>query len=196
MRKFLSISIIILSFGMLFTACKVKQKQHDLSSQDSQSIISELLEDDEMSTQLAKTWTINAVNYQADARKDVLYQRGETANLRDYSKESFKLSPDGTVTYTDEGGDKHHGKWKLVDHNTKLKMVLEDKKEVFWDIIKTDKKTLVLHMSINARKVKWDIQKIDDIDIPTAAVFAGFFAGIVDENTQLVSITYQMSPRG
>jgi hypothetical protein len=67
---------------------------------------------------------------------------------------------------------------------------------VLWDILKTDTKTLVLHLSVNARKVNWDIQKLDEIDIPTAAVFAGFFAGIVDENTQNISITYQMSPRG
>jgi hypothetical protein len=117
--------------SMLVAACKVKQKQHDLSSQDSPSIITELLEGDELTNQLSRTWTINKVNYQADAKKDMLYQRGEVANLRDYSKECFKLSPDGTVIHTDEGGDKHEGKWKLVDNNTKLKMVLEDKKRCY-----------------------------------------------------------------
>ena len=196
MRKTLLLCMFFAMISMLVAACKVKQKQHDLSSQDSPSIITELLEGDELTNQLSRTWTINKVNYQADAKKDMLYQRGEVANLRDYSKECFKLSPDGTVIHTDEGGDKHEGKWKLVDNNTKLKMVLEDKKEVLWDILKTDTKTLVLHLSVNARKVNWDIQKIDEIDIPTAAVFAGFFAGIVDENTQNISITYQMSPRG
>ncbi|MFY7827497.1 MAG: hypothetical protein ACOVQ4_10235 [Flectobacillus sp.] len=196
MRKTLLLCMFFALISMLVSGCKVKQKQHDLSSQDSQSIITDLLEGDELTNQLSKTWTINKVNYQADSKKDMLYQRGEVANLRDYSKESFKLSSDGTVIHTDEGGDKHEGKWKLVDNNTKLKMVLEDKKEVFWDILKTDTKTLVLHLSVNARKVNWDIQKLDEIDIPTAAVFAGFFAGIVDENTQNISITYQMSPRG
>lgn len=196
MRKLVMICMLAPVCGLVFTSCKVKQNTNDLSSKEkTSSLLSELLQDDDLVEQLAKTWTVATVNYQADARKDVLYQQGENTNLRDFSKESLQLSKDGKLVYTDDGGDKHHGTWKLTDHQTKLKMVLNDGQTVYWDVLKSAQNSLVLHLSVNARSVNWDVQKVDDIDIPTAAVFAGFFAGIVDENTQQISITYKMTPK-
>lgn len=139
---------------------------------------------------------MNVVNYQADTRKNVLYERGIDANLHDFSKESFKITKDEKVVYTDESGQKLLGIWDLKENNTKLLMEFEDGQEVFWDIMEKNKNQLVIRMSIDARKVKWDISNISEIDIPTAAVFAGFYAGIVDEKTETVNITYKMNPRG
>ena len=75
-------------------------------------------------------------------------------------------------------------------------MEFEDGEEVSWNIIEKNKNQLILHMSIDARKVNWNITNLNKIDIPTAAVFAGFYAGIVDEKTEKVIITYKMNPRG
>jgi hypothetical protein len=196
MKQMMKLIVAILVFSSIVYACKVKQQQSNVSPQKNQTVIVEEVDDESLIKMLSRNWVVNVVNYQADARKNVLYERGIDANLHDFSKESFKITDDEKVVYTDEGGQKHLGTWDLKDNNTKLSMEFEDGQEVSWDIIEKDKNQLVIHMSIDARKVKWDISNISEIDIPTAAVFAGFYAGIVDEKTETVNITYKMNPRG
>ena len=196
MKQMIKLTVAILVFSSVVYACKVKQQQNNLSPQKSQSAAVQEVDDETLVSMLSKNWIVNVVNYQADARKNVLYERGIDANLHDFSKESFKISADEKVVYTDEGGQKHIGTWDLKDNNTKLLMEFEDGEEVSWDIIEKNKNQLVIHMSIDARKVKWDISDLNEIDILTAAVFAGFYAGIVDEKTETVNITYKMNPRG
>ncbi len=188
--------VAILVFSSVVYACKVKQQQSNTASQKNQPMAVQEVGDEDLIKMLSRNWVVNVVNYQADARKNVLYERGIDANLHDFSKESFKITEDEKVVYTDEGGQKHLGIWELKDSNTKLQMEFEDGQEVSWNIIEKDKNQLVIHMSIDARKVNWNISNISEIDIPTAAVFAGFYAGIVDEKTETVNITYKMNPRG
>ena len=196
MKQTMKLIAAILVFSSVVYACKVKQQQSNLSPQKNQPVAVQEVDDESLIKMLSRNWVVNVVNYQADARKNVLYERGIDANLHDFSKESFKITEDEKVVYTDEGGQKHLGTWDLKDGNTKLLMEFEDGQEVSWDIIEKDKNQLVIHMSIDARKVKWNITNISEIDIPTAAVFAGFYAGIVDEKTETVNITYKMNPRG
>lgn len=196
MKQTMKVIVAILVFSSIVYACKVKQQQSNSAPQKIQPIAVQEVDDESLIKMLSRNWVVNVVNYQADARKNVLYERGIDANLHDFSKESFKITEDEKVVYTDEGGIKHSGTWDLKDNNTKLLMEFEDGQEVSWNIIEKDKNQLVIHMSIDARKVKWDISNISEIDIPTAAVFAGFYAGIVDEKTETVNITYKMNPRG
>jgi hypothetical protein len=196
MKQMIKLIVAILVFSSVVYACKVKQQQNNLSPQKNQSIAVQEVDDETLMKMLSRNWVVNVVNYQADARKNVLYERGIDANLHDFSKESFKITEDEKVVYTDEGGQKHLGTWDLKDNNTKLLMEFEDGEEVSFDIIEKNMNQLVLHMSIDARKVKWDITNINEIDIPTSVVFAGFYAGIVDEKTETVNITYKMNPRG
>ncbi len=196
MKQTMKVIVAILIFSSIVYACKVKQQQSNSAPQKNQPVAVQEVDDESLIKMLSRNWVVNVVNYQADARKNVLYERGIDANLHDFSKESFKITEDEKVVYTDEGGQKHLGTWDLKDSNTKLLMEFEDGQEVSWDIIEKDKNQLVIHMSIDARKVKWDIVNISEIDIPTAAVFAGFYAGIVDEKTETVNITYKMNPRG
>ena len=196
MKQMMKLIVAILVFSSVVYACKVKQQQSNTSPQKNQPVAVQKVEDEDLIKMLSRNWVVNVVNYQADARKNVLYERGINANLHDFSKESFKITEDEKVVYTDEGGQKHLGTWDLKDNNTKLLMEFEDGQEVSWNIIEKDKNQLVIHMSIDARKVNWNISNISEIDIPTAAVFAGFYAGIVDEKTETVNITYKMNPRG
>ncbi len=195
MKKIIKLTVAILVFGSVVYACKVKQQQSNLSPQKNQLSAIQEVDDETLVKMLSRNWMVNVVNYQADARKNVLYERGIDANLHDFSKESFKISTDEKVVYTDESGKKHNGTWDLKDNNTKLLMEFEDGQEVAWDIIEKGRNQLVLHLSIDAQKVKWDISNLNEIDIPTAAVFAGFYAGVVDERTERVNITYKMMPR-
>lgn len=185
----------ILVFSSVLYACKVKQQQSNLSPQKNQTVAVQEVDDESLIKMLSRNWVVNVVNYQADARRNVLYERGIDANLHDFSKESFKLTDDEKVIYTDEGGQKHAGSWELRDKNSKLKIEFDDGQEISFNIIEKEKNQLVLHLSIDARKVKWDIKNINEIDIPTSVVFAGFYAGIVDEKTETVNITYKMNPR-
>lgn len=196
MKKMIKLIATILIVGSVVYACKVKQQQNNLSPQKNQPITLTQQDDNEdiIIKMLSKKWIVNVVNYQADARKNVLYERGIDANLHDFSKESFKLSTDETVNYTDGAGKKHVGTWKLKDNNAKLLMEFEDGQVIAWDIIQKNFKHLDLHLSIDAKKVKWDIINLNDIDIQTAVVFAGFFAGVVDEKTQRINVTYRMMP--
>ncbi|MEY4541669.1 MAG: hypothetical protein RLZZ306_3426 [Bacteroidota bacterium] len=196
MKQMIKLIVAILVFSSIVYACKVKQQQSNAAPQKNQPIAVQEVNDESLIKMLSRNWVVNVVNYQADARRNVLYERGIDANLHDFSKESFKITDDEKVVYTDGGGQKHLGTWDLKDSNTKLLMEFEDGQEVSWDIIEKNKNQLVIHMSIDARKVKWDIVNISEIDIPTAAVFAGFYAGIVDEKTETVNITYKMNPRG
>jgi Tfp pilus assembly major pilin PilA len=197
MRKVVQMVSSIILIALSVAACKVKKHQNDLAaSQKTETTFSISQPQQELEVLLVNTWTVNLVNYQADARKEVVYQKGDISNLHDYSKETIKLKKDGTVVYIDEGGEKHEGEWELEDNGTKLSMSFKDGQELNWDIIKKDSHHLDLHLSINAQKVNWDIQNLEDIDLSTAAVFAGFYAGIVDEHTQTVNITYRMTPRG
>jgi len=196
MKQMMKLIVAILVFSSVVYACKVKQQQSNTSPQKNQPVAVQEVEDEDLMKMLSRNWVVNVVNYQADARKNVLYERGIDANLHDFSKESFKITEDEKVVYTDEGGQKYLGTWDLKDNNTKLLMEFEDGQEVSWNIIEKDKNQLVIHMSIDARKVNWNISNISEIDIPTAAVFAGFYAGIVDEKTETVNITYKMNPRG
>ena len=196
MKQMIKLIVAILVFSSVVYACKVKQQQSNLAPQKNQPVAVQEVNDESLIKMLSRNWVVNVVNYQADARKNVLYERGIDANLHDFSKESFKITDDEKVVYTDGGGQKHLGTWDLKDDNTKLLMEFEDGQEVSWDIIEKNNNQLVIHMSIDARKVKWDITNISEIDIPTAAVFAGFYAGIVDEKTETVNITYKMNPRG
>ena len=184
-----------LIIGSIGYACKVKQQGNVSVSQSKSVMVKEPVDDEDFVRLLSKNWVVNIINYQADARKNVLYERGIDANLQDYSKEAFKISPDEKVVYTDGSGKKHHGTWDLKDNNTKLVMEFEDGEEVAWDIIEEAKNSLVLHLSIDAKKVNWNIINLDNIDIPTAAVLSGFYAGVVTENTERVNITYKMFPR-
>ena len=195
MKQTMKVIAAILVFSSVVYACKVKQQQSNSAPQKIQPVAVQEVDDESLIKMLSRNWVVNVVNYQADARKNVLYERGIDANLHDFSKESFKITEDEKVVYTDEGGIKHLGTWDLKDSNTKLVMEFEDGQEVSWNIIEKNKNQLVIHMSIDARKVKWDISNISEIDIPTAAVFAGFYAGIVDEKTETVNITYKMNPR-
>jgi hypothetical protein len=195
MIKMIKLTAAILVFGSVVYACKVKQQNNIAAPKNQLSVAKKPVEDEDFVKMLSKTWMVNMVNYQADARKNVLYERGIDANLQDFSKESFKISADEKVVYTDGSGKKHTGTWDLEDDNTKLVMEFEDGQEVAWDIIEESKNQLVLHLSIDAKKVNWNITDIDNIDIKTAAVFAGFFAGVVTENTERVNITYKMFPR-
>jgi len=188
-------TIIILVISTIFFACKERVQESGSSAQINQIGAVQELDEAMLVKILSRNWVVNVVNYQTDTRKNVLYERGIEANLHDFSKESFKISADEKVVYTDEGGQKHLGTWALEDNHTKLFMQFEDGEEVFWDIIETNKNQLVIRMSIDVRKVKWDISNFNDIDIPTAAVFAGFYAGIVDEKTKMVKITYKMNPK-
>ena len=192
----IKLTVAILIFSSVVYACKVKQQHSNLLPQNNQSVAVQEVNDEMLVNILSRNWVVNVVNYQADTRKNVLYERGIDANLHDFSKESFKITADEKVVYTDEGGQKHIGKWDLKDNNTKLLMEFEDGEEVSWNIIEKNKNQLILHMSIDARKVNWNITNLNKIDIPTAAVFAGFYAGIVDEKTEKVIITYKMNPRG
>lgn len=194
MKKLIKLTATMLILGSVVYACKVKQQQPSLSSEIKQAMLPN--KSDALITEmLAKNWVINVVNYQADTRKNVLYERGVAANLHDYSKESFRLTTEERVDYTDGAGKTHHGTWTLKEDNTKLLMNFEDDQEITWDIINTDKNHLDLHLTVDAKKVKWDIHDLNHIDIPTAVVFAGFYAGIVDEDTQKVNVTYRMMPR-
>ena len=192
----IKLTVAILIFSSVVYACKVKQQHSNLLPQNNQSVAVQEVNDEMLVNILSRNWVVNVVNYQADTRKNVLYERGIDANLHDFSKESFKITADEKVVYTDEGGQKHIGNWDLKDNNTKLLMEFEDGEEVSWNIIEKNKNQLILHMSIDARKVNWNITNLNKIDIPTAAVFAGFYAGIVDEKTEKVIITYKMNPRG
>lgn len=185
----------ILVIGSVVYACKVKQQSNVSVSQSKSIVVKEPVDDEDFVKLLSKNWVVNMINYQADARKNVLYERGIDANLQDFSKEAFKISPDEKVVYTDGSGKKHNGIWDLKDNNTKLVMKFEDGHEVAWDIIEERKNSLVLHLSIDAKKVNWNIINLDNIDIPTAAVLSGFYAGVVTENTERVNITYKMFPR-
>jgi hypothetical protein len=196
MKQTIKLIAAILVFSSVVYACKVKQQQSNLAVAKNQSVAVQEVDDETLVKMLARNWIVNVVNYQADARKNVLYERGIDANLHDFSKESFRITADEKVIYTDEGGQKHVGTWDLKDNNTKLLMEFEDGEEVSFNIIEKNKNQLVLHMSIDARKVKWDISNLNEIDIPTAAVFAGFYAGLVDERTETVNITYKMNPIG
>lgn len=194
MIKLIKLTATMLILGSVVFACKVKQQQTSLSSEIKQAILPN--KSDALITEmLAKNWVINLVNYQADTRKNVLYERGVAANLHDYSKESFRLTTEERVDYTDGAGKIHHGTWTLRDDNTKLLMTFEDGEEITWSIVNTDKNHLDLHLAIDANKVKWDIHDLNQIDISTAVVLAGFYAGIVDEDTQKVNVTYRMMPR-
>ena len=188
--------VAILVFSSVVLACKIKQQKSISTPQKNQSVVVQELDDENLIKMLSRNWVVNVVNYQADARKNVLYERGIDANLHDFSKESFTITKDEKVVYTDESGQKHIGIWDLKENNTKLLMEFNDGQEMSWDIMEKNKNQLVIHMSIDARKVKWDTSNINEIDIPTAAVFAGFYAGIVDEKTETVNITYKMNPRG
>jgi hypothetical protein len=195
MIKMMKVIAAILIIGSVGYACKVKQ-QSNVSAPKNQSVtVKEPVDDEDFVKLISKNWIVNMINYQADARKNVLYERGIDANLQDYSKEAFKISPDETVVYTDGSGKKHNGTWDLKDNNTKLVMEFEDGQEVAWDIIEEGKNSLVLHLSIDAKKVNWNITDLNNIDIPTAAVLSGFYAGVVTENTERVNITYKMFPR-
>ena len=185
----------ILIIGSVVYACKVKQQSNVSVSQSKSIVVREPVDDEDFIRLLSKNWMVNMINYQADARKNVLYERGIDANLQDFSKEAFKISPDEKVIYTDGSGRKHSGTWDLKDNNTKLIMEFEDGQEVAWDIIEEGKNSLVLHLSIDAKKVNWNITDLNNIDIPTAAVLSGFYAGVVTENTERVNITYKMFPR-
>ena len=185
----------ILIIGSVVYACKVKQQSNVSVSQSKSIVVKEPVDDEDFVRLLSKNWMVNMINYQADARKNVLYERGIDANLQDFSKEAFKISPDEKVVYTDGSGRKHSGTWDLKDNNTKLIMEFEDGQEVAWDIIEEGKNSLVLHLSIDAKKVNWNITDLTNIDIPTAAVLSGFYAGVVTENTERVNITYKMFPR-
>lgn len=196
MKQMIKLTVAILIFSSVVYACKVKQQHSNLLPQNNQSVAVQEVNDEVLVNILSRNWVVNVVNYQADTRKNVLYERGIDANLHDFSKESFKITADEKVVYTDEGGQKHIGNWDLKDNNTKLLMEFEDGEEVSWNIIEKNKNQLILHMSIDARKVNWNITNLNEIDIPTAAVFAGFYAGIVDEKTEKVIITYKMNPRG
>lgn len=192
MMKVIAALLIIGSVGY---ACKVKQQNTVSVSQSKSIVVKEPVDDEGFVRLISKNWVVNMINYQADARKNVLYERGIDANLQDYSKEAFKISPDEKVVYTDGSGKKHNGTWDLKDNNTKLVMEFQDGQEVAWDIIEEGKNSLVLHLSIDAKKVNWNIINLDNIDIPTAAVLSGFYAGVVTENTERVNITYKMFPR-
>lgn len=194
MKKLIRLTVTMPLLGSVVYACKVKQQQNNLSSEIKQ-VVQPNKNDALMTEMLAKNWVINVVNFQADTRKNVLYERGIAANLHDYSKESFRLTPEESVDYTDGAGKVHHGTWTLKEDNAKLLMTFEDGEEITWDIINTDKNHLDLHLAIDAKSVKWDIHDLNQIDIPTAVVFAGFYAGIVDEDTQKVNVTYRMMPR-
>ncbi|MBB6002392.1 lipocalin family protein [Arcicella rosea] len=194
MKKLIKLTATMLILGSVVYACKVKQQQPSLSYEIKQAILPNK-RDALITEMLAKNWVINVVNYQADTRKNVLYERGVAANLHDYSKESFKLTTEERVDYTDGAGKIHHGTWTLRDDNTKLLMTFEDGEEITWSIVNTDKNHLDLHLAIDANKVKWDIHDLNQIDISTAVVLAGFYAGIVDEDTEKVNVTYRMMPR-
>lgn len=196
MKQMIKLTVAILVFSSVMYGCKVKQQQSNLLPQKNHLVVVQEVDDETLVNILSRNWIVNVVNYQADARKNVLYERGIDANLHDFSKESFKISADEKVIYTDEGGQKHIGTWDLKDNNTKLLMEFEDGEEVSWNIIEKNKNQLIIHMSIDAQKVKWDISNLNEIDIPTAAVFAGFYVGIVDEKTETVNITYKMNPKG
>ena len=113
MKQMIKLTVAILVFSSVVYACKVKQQQNNLSPQKSQSVVVQEVDDETLVSMLSKNWIVNVVNYQADARKNVLYERGIDANLHDFSKESFKISADEKVVYTDEGGQKHIGTWDL-----------------------------------------------------------------------------------
>jgi leucyl aminopeptidase (aminopeptidase T) len=195
MIKMMKVVAAFVMIGLFGYACKVKQ-QSNVAVQKNQSVtVKEPVDDEDFVKLISKTWAVHMINYQADARKNVLYERGIDANLQDYSKEAFKITPDEKVVYTDGSGKKHHGTWDLKDNNTKLIMEFEDGQEVAWDIIEEGKNSLVLHLSIDAKKVNWNITDLNNIDIPTAAVLSGFYAGVVTENTERVNITYKMFPR-
>lgn len=196
MKQTMKLIVAILVFSSIVYACKVKRQQSNLSPQKNQPAVVQKVDDKSLIKMLSRNWIVNVVNYQADARRNVLYERGIDANLHDFSKESFKITEDEKVIYTDEGGQQHLGTWDLKDDNTKLSMAFEDGQEVCWNIIEKGMNQLVIHMSIDARKVKWDIIDLSEIDLTTAAVFAGFYAGIVDEKTKTVNITYKMNPQG
>ena len=121
----IKLTVAILVFSSVVYACKVKQQQSNLSPQKNQSVAVQEVDDDTLVKMLSRNWIVNVVNYQADARRSVLYERGIDANLHDFSKESFKISADEKVVYTDEGGQKHIGTWELKDNNTKLLMEFE-----------------------------------------------------------------------
>ena len=195
MIKKMKVIAAILVIGSVVYACKVKQQSNVSVSKSQSVVVKEPVDDEDFVKMLSKNWIVNMINYQADARKNVLYERGIDANLQDFSKEAFKISPDEKVVYTDGSGRKHSGSWDLKDNNTKLVMEFEDGQEVAWDIIEEGKNSLVLHLSINAKKVNWNITDLNNIDIPTAAVLSGFYAGVVTENTERVNITYKMFPR-
>ena len=195
MIKMMKIVAAILIIGSVVYACKVKQQSNVSVSQSKSIVVREPVDDEDFIRLLSKNWMVNMINYQADARKNVLYERGIDANLQDFSKEAFKITPDEKVVYTDGSGRKHSGTWDLKDNNTKLIMEFEDGQEVAWDIIEEGKNSLVLHLSIDAKKVNWNITDLNNIDIPTAAVLSGFYAGVVTENTERVNITYKMFPR-
>jgi hypothetical protein len=195
MIKMMKVIAAILIIGSVVYACKVKQQSNVTVSQSKSIVVKEPVDDEDFVRLLSKNWIVNMINYQADARKNVLYERGIDANLQDYSKEAFKITPDEKVVYTDGSGKKHHGTWDLEDNNTRLIMEFEDSQEVAWDIIEEGKNSLVLHLSIDAKKVNWNMTDLNNIDIPTAAVLSGFYAGVVTENTERVNITYKMFPR-
>jgi hypothetical protein len=196
MKQMIKLTLAIVIGSPLFSACKVKPQQSNLTPQKNQLVSVREVNAESLVKILSRNWVVNVVNYQADARKNVLYERGIDANLHDFSKESFKISADEKVVYTDEGGKKHPGTWELRDKNSQLVMEFEEGEEVSWNIIHLDRNQLVIHMSIDASKVKWNVTNLNEIDMPTAAVFAGFYAGIVDEKTKTVNITYKMNPRG
>ena len=189
---------VIAAFLIIGSTCyayKVKQQNNVSVLQSKSIVVKKPVNDEDFVKLISKNWVVNIISYQADARKNVLYERGIDANLQDYSKEAFKISPDEKVVYIDGSGKKHNGTWDLKNNNTKLVMEFEDGEEVAWDIIEEGENSLVLHLSIDAKKVNWNIINLDNIDIPTAAVLSGFYAGVVTENTERVNITYKMFPR-
>ena len=88
MKQMIKLIVAILVFSSIVYACKVKQ-QSNLSTQKNQSVAVQEVDDETLIKMLSRNWVVNVVNYQADARKNVLYERGIDANLHDFSKESL-----------------------------------------------------------------------------------------------------------
>lgn len=67
-----------------------------------------------VSERIAKVWIANKV----DENSTTVYNKGGSANIRDYTKFKLDLSKAPTVTYTEYDGNTFTGQYSLPDDNT------------------------------------------------------------------------------
>jgi hypothetical protein len=93
---------------------------------------------------LCRTWQVQELSASAIAGDLMIYQKGGTKNLYDYSLVRFIFKVDGSLSYTDEGGNSSAYKWQFTDNETALALILSDKAVQSAEIMALSKTNLEL----------------------------------------------------